>query len=192
VAGALGDVLSASRGPDEVARALDNASTLRVAAAGESALQPRGPQAGETTKIGTLVTTAPTHEVRLKDHAPTTPPGPGDEHSPGGVARPEKPQVETNEIPADALNRWLRARTSAVQACYERELKRNHALHGRLVVRFSITPRGRVEDLSFDEDTLGSAGVTSCIAGIAHGWVLPFTPPADVGVSFPWVFAPAS
>jgi hypothetical protein len=105
-----------------------------------------------------------------------------------GRVREEPLSVDVTEFPADALAAWVRARRGAIQSCYERALKRNPTLSGRLVLRFSITPRGRVTSLDLSEGTLGDAEVSGCIATIAQRWVLPFTPDDEVAVAFPFVF----
>ncbi len=86
----------------------------------------------------------------------------------------------------------MHARRSAIQSCYERELKRNRSLSGRLVLAFNITPRGRVAELDFAEGTLRSGPVESCIGTIAQNWVLPFQPSDDVRVEFPFIFSPVN
>jgi hypothetical protein len=109
-----------------------------------------------------------------------------------GRVREEALSVDTSDIPSDELAKWMRARRGAIQSCYERVLKRNHQLSGRLVVKFTITPRGRVTSLDLSEGTLQDPEVLSCIAALARTWVLPFTPEDEVGVAFPFVFTPST
>ncbi len=86
----------------------------------------------------------------------------------------------------------MRGRRGAIQSCYERELKRNHSLSGRLVLKFTISSRGRVTGLDLSEGSLQNAGVSDCITSLAKGWVLPFTPEDEVPVAFPFVFSPVN
>jgi hypothetical protein len=179
--GAVGDLLSERSAVGEVASALRDASAVRVAAVGDVAAA-HGPTVGEAATIGEL-RAGPVHEVTLAE---------GKAVNVTGRVNIETIRVDTPEVNREQLVQWVRARTSAIQGCYERELKRNHALHGRLLLRFTITPRGRVADVGFDEDTLASPGVRECIGGLVSRWVLPFKPEEDVPVAFPWVFSPTT
>jgi TonB family protein len=80
----------------------------------------------------------------------------------------------------------------AIQNCYEKELKRNPSLKGKVVVRFSITPSGRSGDIEVEENTLGNEGVASCIRTVIRGWIFPFKPTDNVAVAYPFLFSPAS
>ena len=87
--------------------------------------------------------------------------------------------------------RQLRLRQSAIQRCYERELRNNPTLNGRVVARFSIQPTGSVSGASATENTTGSPAVASCVITVVRG--LRFTPGPEGGAvtySFPFVFAP--
>ena len=92
----------------------------------------------------------------------------------------------------EKLAAYVRARKGAIQQCYEKELKRNPSLKGKVVVRFSITTSGRTGDIDIEENTTGNEAVASCIKTTIRGWVFPFKPESDVPVAYPFVFAPAS
>ncbi len=179
--GAVGDLLSQRSAVGEVASALRDASAVRVATVGDLGGS-HAAAAGEAATIGTLQA-GPVHEVTLAEGKAVTV---------TGRVNVEPIRLDTPEVNREQLAQWVKARTTAIQSCYERELKRNRALHGRLVLRFAITPRGRVADVGFDEDTLASPGVRECISGLVSSWVLPFKPEEDVMVAFPWVFSPTS
>ena len=102
------------------------------------------------------------------------------------------PQVEGGDIDRDSLARFVKVRLKSIQACYERELKRNASLKGKIVVRFSIGENGRVKDVDIDENTMGSDEVANCIKTTIKAWTTPFKPAGDVPVSYPFVFAPSS
>jgi TonB family protein len=91
----------------------------------------------------------------------------------------------------EQLASFVRARKGAITQCYERELKRNPTLKGRVVVRFTIGTNGRATDVEIDETTIGNDAVTNCIRTIIKGWSFPFKPASEVPCSFPFVFAPA-
>ena len=68
--------------------------------------------------------------------------------------------------PKDAsvtLRGWVRTRLGAIKACYERALKRNPTLSGKVVIHWTITQAGTVSGVDVESDTLGDAEVASCI-----------------------------
>ena len=71
--------------------------------------------------------------------------------------------MDSADVDRAALSRYIRDRLGAIRGCYERELKRNPRLKGKVVVRFNITPAGRAGDVRIEENTLGSPEVGSCI-----------------------------
>ncbi len=109
-----------------------------------------------------------------------------------GRVRDSAPEVESGSVDREALARYVRQRLKAMQGCYERELKRNPSLKGKILVRFSILPSGRSGDIEFEQNTLGDDNVTECIRSVIRGWIFPFKPPDSVSVAYPFVFSPAS
>ena len=81
---------------------------------------------------------------------------------------------------------------SAVQACYEQQLKRNPSLKGKIVVRFTIGSTGRITEVDIDDNQMGNDEVASCIKAKIRAWTTPFKPDGDATVSYPFVFQPAS
>jgi TonB family protein len=181
--GAFEDVLGGSSGVGDVASALSGASGVGVATADALAAGgPKGGTAGSTAGIGDLGTTGGGN-VNLGEKAVAA--------VRGGVSL-QTPDVESSDVDREKLAGFVRARKSAIQGCYERELKRNPSLKGRVVIRFTITPQGTTSDIDVEENTLGNDAVASCIRTVIRGWRFPFKPEGEVPVSYPFVFAPAS
>ena len=109
-----------------------------------------------------------------------------------GRVKDDVPKVESADVDREALARYVRARLKAIQSCYEKELKRNPSLKGKMVVRFSITSSGRTGGIEVEENTLGNEAVASCIRTVIRSWIFPFKPEDDVPVAYPFVFSPAS
>src|SRR5215469_11030782 len=101
------------------------------------------------------------------------------------------PEVDSADVDRAALSRYIRDRLGAIRGCYERELKRNPGLKGKVVVRFNITPAGRAGDVRIEENTLGSGEVASCIQSLMRSWIFPFKPPDEVPVQYPFLFTSA-
>lgn len=181
--GALSDVLGDSSGVGDVAGALSGAGGVGVATADALAANgPKGGTSGSAAGIGDLGTSGG-GDVKLGEKATA--------QVRGGVSM-QTPDVDSTDVDREKLASYVRSRKSAIQQCYERELKRTPTLKGRVVVRFSITPAGSATDIDIEENTLGNDAVASCIRTVIRGWRFPFKPPSEVTVAYPFVFAPAS
>ncbi len=181
--GAFEDVLGASSGVGDVASALSGASGVGVATADSLAAGgPKGGGAGNAASIGELGTSGGGN-VALAEK--------GTAAIRGGVSM-QTPEVESADVDREKLTSFVRARKGAIQQCYERELKRNQTLRGKIVVRFTITTQGRASEIDIEENTLNNEAVSSCIKTVIRGWVFPFKPPSEVPVAYPFVFAPSN
>lgn len=104
-----------------------------------------------------------------------------------GVVRSEAPAVDGKLNPS-LVTKEVRARLGAVKACYERALKRNPNLSGKVKIRWTITAAGTVAAVEIDEDSMGDAEVSSCIKGLVLRWRFPAPSGGSVEVTFPFLF----
>jgi TonB family protein len=104
----------------------------------------------------------------------------------------ETAEVESTTVDRDQLSRYVKSRLRAVTSCYEKELKRNPSLKGRVVVQFTIKPDGRTTDVNVNENTVGSDAVAQCIRFLIRAWTFPFKPEKEATVAYPFSFAPAN
>lgn len=89
------------------------------------------------------------------------------------------------------VTRQIRARIRAIQSCYERELRNNPTLAGRVLVSFTIQTTGSVSGARATENTTGSPAVASCVVNTIRRFR--FTPGPEGGsvtFAYPFVFAP--
>jgi hypothetical protein len=100
------------------------------------------------------------------------------------------PVVEDGKVDAAAIAREIRGRRKAIAACYERALKAQPTLAGKLVVRFSLAAAGTVTAVEIDDDTLGAPAVAACIQGVVLHWRFPALAEGAAELSFPFVFQP--
>jgi TonB family protein len=70
----------------------------------------------------------------------------------------------------DAVAAIVSKHTSAIQFCYQRELKRSPNLKGKMVVRFVITPQGAIESVAILASTLGNPTVENCVVERIKRW----------------------
>ena len=178
--GALSDVLGSGTGSGDVAAALAGARGVSIANA-DSVGARAGGGSGRTAGIGEVGTSGG-GKVALASK--------GDARVTGQVSA-AAPEVDSADVDRAALSRYIRDRLGAIRGCYERELKRNPGLKGKVVVRFNITPAGRAGDVKIEENTLGSPEVASCVTGLMRSWIFPFKPPDEVPVQYPFLFTSA-
>lgn len=181
--GAFEDLVGNSSGVGDIANALNGAGGVGIATADSLAAGgPKGGSAGKAAGIGDLGTSGGGNVALGEKTAVQV----------RGKVADAAPEVESADVDREKLASYVRARKMAIQNCYEKELKRNPSLKGKVVVRFSINPQGRTTDIDIEENSLGNEAVGSCIKTVIRGWVFPFKPPADVPVAYPFVFSPAS
>jgi hypothetical protein len=106
-----------------------------------------------------------------------------------GDVEPETPEIEGQLTEAEITN-VMRRQVKALRDCYERALKRDHGLAGKLVVKFEVEASGRTDSITFEDDSLHSDDVKSCIARRAKTWHFPKPEGGgSVFVAYPLVFA---
>jgi len=104
-----------------------------------------------------------------------------------GVVKSEAPAVD-GELDPGIVSKEVRSRLGAIKACYERALKRNPSLSGKVVVHWTITAAGTVSGIDVESDTMGDSEVASCIKSLVARWRFPAPAGGSVEVSFPFVF----
>src|SRR3954447_11699578 len=104
-----------------------------------------------------------------------------------GVVKSEAPAVDGELDPA-MVAKEVRTRLGAIKACYERALKRNPNLSGKVVIHWTITQAGTVSGVDVESGTPGDAEVASCIKSLVARWRFPAPSGGSVDVSFPFVF----
>src|SRR5581483_4600127 len=96
----------------------------------------------------------------------------GAERKVTAVVKSEAPAVD-GKLDTNNIVREVRARMSAIKLCYERALKRNPNLSGKVVIRWTITAAGTVTGVDVDQDNLNDSEVTGCIKGLVARWRFP-------------------
>ncbi|MCK5147093.1 TonB family protein [bacterium] len=86
---------------------------------------------------------------------------------------------------AQEIHRVIQGHVRAIQYCYERELKRNPELKGKVTVRITVNPDGHVSEVAIVNSTLNNERVERCILSRIRQWK-DFKPidPSDGDVSF--------
>lgn len=97
----------------------------------------------------------------------------------------------TGALDMAAVSKVVGRRKGAVKSCYEKQLKRNPKLAGKVKVQFTILESGRVSDVRIVEDSTRDDEVGKCIVNRMKRWRFPKPQGGTVTVSFPFVFAPS-
>jgi hypothetical protein len=111
----------------------------------------------------------------------------GSEKRVTAVVKHEPPSID-GELDMNIVVKEVRQRIGAIKACYERALKRNPNLSGKILIRWTITPAGTVTGIDVDQDTLGDSEVANCIKSLIRGWRFPAPAGGSVEVSYPFLF----
>lgn len=179
--GALQDVFEEGGGAvGDLGEAFSGVSGVDIAGSGEGGT--RGAGNGDGVDIGELGT-AGGGGGRVSSGKKT-------EAAIRGRAQAESPDVD-GELSQAQISRVMRRQLKALRDCYERALKRNRGLKGKIVIRFEIMETGRTSNVEFD-DLMGSGDVVSCIRRRAKYWRFPKPEGGSVFVSYPIVFTPSS
>ena len=95
-------------------------------------------------------------------------------------------------LDAGQLTREVKSRLGALRACYERSLKRNPSLTGKLLLHLTITPAGTVSSVDLTSDSLDDSELATCVRSSALRWRFPAPDGGSLEASFPFVFQSAS
>jgi outer membrane biosynthesis protein TonB len=128
---------------------------------------------------------------------PPPPPPPPEEDA--GVAPPKSAAPTTASAGACSnckgtasagLQAALSARAAASRPCYERALRVNAALTGKLLVSVRVDPSGLVCNVSIAQDGVHSAEVSTCVMGMFRNSRFPAPTGGCVDVNVPMSFVP--
>lgn len=92
-------------------------------------------------------------------------------------------------IDKEAVRRVIRSILSQIKSCYERQLRSNSGLEGKVVIQFEIEEQGRVRVAKTKTTSLSDATVESCVASRIKEQRFPEPPPGTIAVvDYPFVF----
>ena len=98
----------------------------------------------------------------------------------------------TGDFDSSVVVRTIKTRIRAIKACYERELRRNPTLAGKVTVEFTIQPRGNVTGVKVKANTTNDPNVANCVkATVARFRFNPGPEGGSVTYAYPFVFAPS-
>ncbi len=78
--------------------------------------------------------------------------------------------IKSESRDSDKVSEVVNGHNSSIQYCYQRELKQNPDLKGKLVVRFTIGPDGKIKDVKIISSTLNSPSIERCVLSRIKRW----------------------
>ena len=92
-------------------------------------------------------------------------------------------------IDREAVRRVIRSILSQIKSCYERQLRSNSSLEGKVVIQFEIEEQGRVRIAKTKTSSINDTTVESCVASRIREQRFPEPPPGTVAVvDYPFIF----
>jgi len=105
---------------------------------------------------------------------------------------PDPPITDRPGLAPGALAKQLRPYMSGVRACYERSLKNNVNLGGKLIIRLTLSGAGTVIGVEIDNQSIDDAALGACLKALALRWRFSPLPNGGAEVAFPLVFQAAN
>lgn len=145
------------------------------------------------------VPSAPTTTVTRPSLVDAPPPPPTDEvPSAAPSASTAKTAIPTgggcaascSGTASGALSGEVQGRAGRARGCYERALRNNSTLQGKMSVNITVDSSGNVCAASTSGDTVGSPEVSSCVLGMFRGQKLPAPTGGCVQMRIPLNFQP--
>lgn len=93
-------------------------------------------------------------------------------------------------VDTSAVRRYAQQNSGSLRRCYERRLKQNNQLAGRLEIGMTIGSGGQVQGARIVSDSVHDPEVASCVRQAVSGWRMPAPQGGCVNVSYPISFAP--
>ncbi len=189
--GAVADVLRGGGVEVDQDTVMAQISGLRVASAdGESVL--RRPTSGNSEDV---VADVGSLRRRLAGNAGNVESGSmGGETAPTARikrGRPISVASSRGTLDAGAVRRVVGQSLGGIKACYERSLRRNRSLQGRVTINFTIGEGGRVTRAQATGSTLGAPEVGQCIATRFRSLRFPSPTGGPVTFQYPFIFEPS-
>jgi TonB family protein len=183
-ASAMADLLRPGAVDRDLERALRDAGGITTASDDRLAGLPQG--AGAAGRIAEVRDLRPGGGIAAPVDV-----GPRHERSVPKVSA-ERPLIEDGKANPTEVARVIRQGLAAIRGCYERGLKRDPRLAGKLILRFTVTPAGTVTHIEIEDDSLGDEEVARCLRALVARWRFPPPQGGPAEIAFPFVFQPSS
>ena len=93
-------------------------------------------------------------------------------------------------IDKDKIREGVRERIGEIRECYNATLASDPDAQGRVVIDFTIGPKGTVTQAAVGSSDMGEVAAPACMRDAIQGWVFPAPSGGSVKVSYPFVLEP--
>lgn len=177
--GAVADVFGKGGITSDLDSAFEGISGVGIAKGGNTKSS-RGGGSGEAASIGGLATSGGGKVSTGTKKAAKV-----------AAVKTEAPEVD-GSLDSAQIASVVRRRIKSLQDCYERELKRDGSLSGKIEVEFTIGESGRIDEARVSNNEMGSKAVGACLVSRVRRWRFPAPDGGSVTVNFPFIFTPSS
>ncbi|MEM9188824.1 MAG: AgmX/PglI C-terminal domain-containing protein [Myxococcota bacterium] len=134
------------------------------------------------------------HELRPSSFGPSSGATVASRLTEAGDAEPvdSTPPTDTPRLNSAHVVRAIRARQNSFRSCYERSLRDDPQLVGRVTIGFTVNVEGHLIEGRATSNTTGSARLAQCVVEVIESIRLPIRAPGRVNFSYPFIFAPRS
>lgn len=101
------------------------------------------------------------------------------------IAKSTAPTAEREGLTQEAVTRILKRYRGGVQSCYQKQLKKDSSVRGRLTLSLKIGKNGKVLDASV-ESSMRSTLLADCVIAIARTWRFPPSS-SEVDIDYPLI-----
>ncbi len=98
-------------------------------------------------------------------------------------------QSGSGRVDKGAVKKVFSRRSGAIKHCYEKALKTNPNVKGKVTIRFQIGTAGRITRSKCTSNTTGSAAICKCILGKVKSWRFPSPEGGPVTFSYPFILS---
>lgn len=112
------------------------------------------------------------HGREVRERPPLAPPRPRARPDAEPAVRVLPPRVQ-GSLSAELIRRVMLRRQRELLFCYEHALREQPAARGRMVVRFAISPEGRVISAAIVQSSVGSPTLDACVRSRIPRWTFP-------------------
>jgi hypothetical protein len=77
-----------------------------------------------------------------------------------------------------------------LQVCFERALKRDRSIQGKMEWQWVLTTRGEIVDLNLVSSTIRSPQMTNCVKEKILSWRFPKPKKGSIEITYPFFFTP--
>jgi TonB family protein len=121
-----------------------------------------------------------------------SPEKPGAKVSEKKEKKPAEGPAAAGSLPSQVINKVMLSHSNQIKFCYEKALGTSPDKQAKIVVRFTISPKGDVSSATVVSSTLEGSGVEDCVLRVIKH--LKFPKPkggGNVMVTYPYIFAHA-